>query len=809
MVSQVDHFDTIFVSSEFEALILENSLIKQHQPHYNILLKDDKGYPFVRLSHGPYPRFTLANKTADDGARYFGPFGARGETRAAIDAVCAAFRLPTCTRRFPRDIGKERPCLNHHMGRCDGFCRGEPDAEEYQKRIEQACSLLSGHYKTLARELKTEMEHEAEQLHFEQAAVLRDRIAAIEVLGKRQKVIAGVCADTDVWGLYTGAAKSGCAVVHVEDGSVTGRETSIFTAPTDETEADTLSALLSQYYLPRGVLPREILLPFAVDELSGLETVLTSRAGHRVTLRVPQRGEKAELLAMAERNAREEVERVTTAAEREDKTLRSLAAMCGLSAAPKRMESYDISNTGASDIVASMVVYAGARPLKRDYRHFKMKSVTAHPDDYASMEEVLTRRLQRYADGDEKFAPLPDVFLIDGGMTHAAVAEKVCAAFGLHIPIFGMVKDDRHRTRALTTAEGHEIDLHADPAVFALIGQIQEETHRFAIAYHHESHTRSSVASALDGIPNIGEVRKRKLLARFKSVKAIREAELPALQSELRRAETAEGVSCDLLIDLQGPELRVGALFAPLTLREGDTLTLGEAFPVPPILTGNLQDGDELLLDDGARSLRVLDARAMTCRVERGGVLRSRKSLAVAGRELPASALTEMDMENLSRAREYGVTALMQPFVRGADDLRAVRAVLRETGAQELKIFAKIENMTGLHRLDEILPLADVVVIARGDLGNAMPLWELPRAQTLIARKCRAAKRPFMVSTQMLHSMHHAAVPTRAEVTDVYQAARSGADYLLLTGETAVGEYPVEAMTYFAKIAANGWADAE
>ena len=254
----------------------------------------------------------------------------------------------------------------------------------------------------------------------------------------------------------------------------------------------------------------------------------------------------------------------------------------------------------------------------------------------------------------------------------------------------------------------------------------------------------------------------------------------PWLES-LRRAETAEGVSCDLLIDLQGPELRVGALFAPLTLREGDTLTLGEAFPVP----------------------------AMTCRVERGGVLRSRKSLAVAGRELPASALTEMDMENLSRAREYGVTALMQPFVRGADDLRAVRAALRETGAQELKIFAKIENMTGLHRLDEILPLADVVVIARGDLGNAMPLWELPRAQTLIARKCRAAKRPFMVSTQMLHSMHHAAVPTRAEVTDVYQAARSGADYLLLTGETAVGEYPVEAMTYFAKIAANGWADAE
>ena len=536
MVSQVDRFDTIFVSSEFEALVLENSLIKQHQPRYNILLKDDKGYPFVRLSRGEYPRFTLANKTADDGARYFGPFGARGETRAAVDAVCAAFRLPTCTRSFPRDIGKERPCLNRHMGRCDGFCTGEPDAAEYRRRVDQAAALLSGHYKSLVRELRGEMEREAEQLHFERAAVLRDRISAIELLGKRQKVIAGVCSDTDVWGLYAGAAKSGCAVVHVEDGSVTGCEANVFAVPAGETEADTLSALLSQYYLPRGALPKEILLPFPVGETEELAALLTGRAGHRVTLRVPQRGERAELLAMAGRNAREEVERVTTAAEREDRTLGNLAAMCGLAAAPGRMESYDISNTGASDIVASMVVYAGARPLKRAYRRFRIKSVSAHPDDYASMEEVLTRRFQHYADGDEKFAPLPDILLIDGGKTHAAVAERVCRAFSLTIPVFGMVKDDRHRTRALTTSGGHEIDLRADPAVFALIGRIQEETHRFAVTYHHESHTRSSFASALDGIPNIGEVRKRKLLAEFKSVKAVREAPQEALQNVLGRA---------------------------------------------------------------------------------------------------------------------------------------------------------------------------------------------------------------------------------------------------------------------------------
>ena len=536
MVSQVDHFDTIFVSTEFEALILENSLIKQHMPRYNILLKDDKGYPFVRLGTEHYPRFTMASKPADDNALYFGPFGGRNETRAAIDAICAAFRLPTCSRKFPRDIGKDRPCLNHHMGRCDAFCRGTPDEDEYLRRIGQAEELLNGHYRRLTRALREEMEQEAADLHFEQAAALRDRIRAIEVLGKRQKVIAGICADTDIWGVYRGALKCGSAVLHIEDGSVTGRDLNLFAAPQDESEQMILSALLPQYYLNKSVLPREILLPCEIEGAAELAQILTERAGRKVTLHVPQRGEKAELLAMAQRNAREDVERVTTAQERENRTLTQLAGMLSLPELPGRMESYDISNTGASDIVASMVVYAGARPLKRDYRRFKMKSVTEHPDDYASMEEVLTRRLQRYADGDEKFAPLPDVFLIDGGMTHAAVAEKVCAAFGLHIPIFGMVKDDRHRTRALTTAEGHEIDLHADPAVFALIGQIQEETHRFAITYHHESHTRSSVASALDGIPNIGEVRKRKLLARFKSVKAIREAELPALQSELGRA---------------------------------------------------------------------------------------------------------------------------------------------------------------------------------------------------------------------------------------------------------------------------------
>ncbi len=541
MVAQVDHFDTIFVSSEFEALILENSLIKQHMPHYNILLKDDKGYPFVRLGKEAYARFTLVNKPVDDGARYFGPFGGRGETRAAVDAVCAAFHLPTCTRRFPRDIGKERPCLNHHMGRCDGFCRGTPDEAEYRARLEQATQLLSGHYRQLTRAMREEMEREAAALRFEQAAALRDRINAIESLGKRQKVIAGICADTDIWGVYRGAAKCGWAVIHVEEGSVTGRETDVFTAPTDEAEADMLAALLNQYYLPRAVLPREILLPCETPDAEELAGVLSERAGHRVSVHVPQRGDKAELLRMAERNAREDVERVTTLAERENRTLAALAQMLGLSGAPERMESYDISNTGASDIVASMVVYEGAKPKKSAYRRFRMKTVSGRPDDYASMEEVLTRRLRHYLDGDEKFLPLPDVMLIDGGVTHAQVAERVCAAMDVPLPIFGMVKDDRHHTRALVTAAGREIDLHANPAVFALIGQIQDETHRFAITFHHESHTRSATRSALDEIPGVGPARRAALLKAFKSVRAIREADLETLEQAVPK-NTAQAV---------------------------------------------------------------------------------------------------------------------------------------------------------------------------------------------------------------------------------------------------------------------------
>lgn len=534
MVSQVDHFDTIFVTSEFEALVLENSLIKRHMPRYNILLKDDKGYPLVRLSRGRYPKFTLVNRPANDGAKYFGPFGGRYETRQAVDAVCQALRLPTCRRQFPRDIGAERPCLNFHMGRCDGFCRPEMPEAEYDRRMEQAAQLLEGRSKQLLRDMTAEMEAEAEALRFEQAAQLRDRIQAISALSKKQTVIAGLCADTDVWGVFRGAGKSGYAVLHMENGDLVGRETELLTAPMEESAAELLAAVTAQYYLPRAILPHEILLCVDTGDCEELSEALTQRAGHKVWVHVPQRGEKSTLADMAVRNAQEEVRRATTAEEKTAYTLEALQKMLNLPQPPRRMESFDISNTGASDIVASMVVYQGAKPLKSAYRRFQIKELTGgHPDDYGSMREVLRRRLQRAADGDEKFLPLPDVFLIDGGVTHADAVREVAEQFGCTVPIFGMVKDDRHRTRALVTPEGREIGIVNDQAVFSLVGQIQEETHRFAITYHHQHHTKSAMRSVLDGVPGLGPKRQAELRKHFGTVKAIREADETALAAVL------------------------------------------------------------------------------------------------------------------------------------------------------------------------------------------------------------------------------------------------------------------------------------
>ena len=536
MVSQIDHFDVIIADSEFEALVLECSLIKRHQPRYNILLKDSKGYPYVRLSNEAYPKFSLASKAAEDGARYFGPYAGRHSTQGIIDAL----RLPSCNKKFPRDIGKERPCLNFHMGKCDGYCRGDELQEQHAQAIAQAVSLLEGRFKDVQRELTAEMERAAEELRFEQAAQLRDRMRAIELLGKRQKVIAASLADTDVAGFFRGTAKSCFVVLHFVDGELAAKDFDLLETPMEEEEGVVLSSLMREYYVGRTRLPKQILIPCELPDQAPLTRMLSEQVGCRVELVTPQRGAKMDLIKLANQNAREEVERATTHEERRNKLLEALGKMLSLETAPKRMESYDISNTGSSDIVASMVVYVDGKPLKRDYRRFKLKDMVG-PNDYASMEQVLTRRFRRYLDGDEKFSGRPDLLLIDGGHEHVKVAARVLETLNLDIPAFGMVKDDRHRTRALVHPDGREIGIQSVPAVFALIGQIQEETHRFAIEYHRQLQAGHVKTSVLDKIPGVGEKRRQQLLKHFKTVKAIKAASLDQLR-EVVPQNTAQAV---------------------------------------------------------------------------------------------------------------------------------------------------------------------------------------------------------------------------------------------------------------------------
>ena len=523
MVSSIHHFDVIVADSEFEALVLECALIKRHQPKYNILLKDSKGYPYIRLTvKEEYPRFDLSNKVTEDGARYFGPYGSRGVSNAIIDSLLDTFRLPTCHKKFPRDIGKGRPCLNFHMGKCDGYCRREMDQSRYRESTEQIVRLLEGKQGEVLKDLNAQMAQAAEELQFERAAALRDRVRAVELLSKRQKVV-GRLADTDVVGFFRGQAKSCFVVLHFAEGELAAKDMDLIETPMEGEEEQVISALVSQYYGGREDLPRDILLPCELDDEVALTRMLSETAGRRVNLVTPQRGAKLELIRLARTNAVEEVERATSREERQSKTLEALGKILGLEKAPNRIESFDISNEGADAMVASMVVFEHARPKKKDYRHFKIKSLEG-PDDYHSMEEVLTRRLRRYLDGDTDFGALPDLFLIDGGQEHAKIAEGVLKELGLHVPTVGMVKDDRHRTRALIDAQGREFGIQGNPPLFALIGQIQEETHRFAIEFHRKQRSKSVKGSALDAIPGVGETRRRALLRRFKSITAIKAA---------------------------------------------------------------------------------------------------------------------------------------------------------------------------------------------------------------------------------------------------------------------------------------------
>jgi len=528
MVSQIDSFDTIVASSEFEALVLECSLIKRHMPRYNILLKDDKGYPFVRVDvKKDFPTMEMVGKVQEDGAKYFGPFGGRYITQQLLDAIRVALKLPNCSHNFEKGSKQGRVCLNFHIGNCDGWCKMENAQAAYRERMEQAMSLLKGDYKKLAAELRRKMEQAAEELRFEEAASLRDRAAAIEKLSQKQLVTAGASSQTDVIGYFENESRACFAVLHFADGALLDKEYEFLTPAQQVSEA--VASLVKQYYLRSGMAPKEILLPTEMEDGDLFAELLSQTYGKKVRIRTPQRGDGVRLVQLALENAKEEVERVTSKEEKHQATLRALGELMGLLEIPKRLESYDISNTAGTDIVASMVVFEEGRPKKKDYRHFRIRDLEDQ-DDYASMRQVIRRRFKRYLENDPKFSVLPDALLIDGGAAHVTCAEEELEALGVSVPVFGMVKDDRHRTRGLVTAQNEELGLTGNPALFALIGKIQEETHRFAITYHRKEQSKHIRTSQLENIPGIGKSRSSLLLKTFKSVKAIREADVEMLK---------------------------------------------------------------------------------------------------------------------------------------------------------------------------------------------------------------------------------------------------------------------------------------
>ena len=536
MVSKIDHFDVIVAASEFEALVLECSLIKRYMPKYNILLKDDKGYPYLRLNMKDiYPKITMVSKIADDGALYFGPYGSRGVTQSVIEAIRLTLKLPNCNKEFPRDIGKDRPCLNYHMNQCAGWCQAGKSSVEYRALMEQARQLLMGNYKSVAAEIKEQMLTAAENLDFELAAGLRDRLNAVEALGQKQLVTAGTLADTDVIGYGESETKACFAVLHFSGGNLLDKDYEVFTIP-DEKEA-AVSALMKQYYLSRGFAPKHILLPFEIDDGQLFAQLLEERFGRKVHLRIPQRGDNVRLVELANKNAQEEAARLTSKEEKHSGAIKLLEKMLGLDNL-HRMESFDISNISGTDIVAGMVVFEDGKPKKSDYKRFRLEGL-AGQDDYASMRQVVERRFRHYVAGDKGFEQKPDILLIDGGVTHANTALEALQGLNVDIPVFGMVKDDRHRTRALVTPDGKQINIDSQQAVFALIGSIQEEVHRFAITYHRQLRSKRLRYSELDKIPGVGPKRKEQLLKSFHSIAAIRQATLPELERLLPKDAAA------------------------------------------------------------------------------------------------------------------------------------------------------------------------------------------------------------------------------------------------------------------------------
>ena len=521
LVDNIYDFDFIVTSSELDALVLECSLIKQYNPKYNILLKDDKGYNYIKITKEPYPRISYALNCKDEKAEYLGPFTSGFTAKQAVEEANRIFMLPSCHKVFPRDFRKERPCLNYHIKRCIGVCTGKIKQEEYNEMIRSAIEYMQNGSKASVEQLTEQMYEASENLEFEKAAKLRDRINAIEKMKDSQEIFSDKTFDFDVIALAQNVELASVAVMCYRGGRITDK-VNYFIG--DEYESgQMLSDFMIGFYSERPErLPKIIYLDKQPDDSAVLEEYFASLCGHKVTLTVAQRGEGLSRVLLAKKNASEYLSMKVGRTVKEINALEDLAKLLGLSKIPTIIESYDISNLGEDSRVGGMVVYRNGRPYKAGYRKFTIKNVVGQ-NDYACMQEVIRRRLQRYLDGDESFAPLPDLILLDGGKGHVSAVHKVLDDMNISVALYGLVKDEKHRTRAIA-AEGEEIQINANKKLFSLLTNIQDEVHRFSLSFQQQTHKKKTYELELTKIKGIGEAKALALIKHFKTKQALKEA---------------------------------------------------------------------------------------------------------------------------------------------------------------------------------------------------------------------------------------------------------------------------------------------
>lgn len=528
MVENVDRFDYIVTGSEFEALVLECSLIKQHSPKYNILLKDDKGYSYIRISEGEYRKISAVFNKKDDGSEYIGPYLSSYSVRQSVDAANKIFKLPQCNKVFPRDFGKSRPCLNYYISQCCGLCTGKIKKSDYDEAVDGAVAFLKGDSRDIIADLRVKMEKAAEELDFEQAAKLRDRINSIERIKEKQKVVYKSVEEQDVFATADIDGSVCLAVLRFSNGRLFDSEHFFFDDPGDK--EGMRSDFITSYYSMRDNIPKRVTVDGEVADRELLEQWLSEKKGKKVTVFVPARGEQLEIVNMCRKNAEEKLAIKKGRTGREIAVLDELKELLGLKKTPEYIESYDISHTAGQDSVAGMIVFKGGKPYRKAYKRFSIKSFDGN-DDYRAMNEVLTRRFSEYEkskDSTEGFGKLPDLILLDGGVGQVHAVEPVLREFGLKIPLFGMVKDNRHRTRAIS-GDGGEIAINSKRQVFTLVSEIQNEVHRFSVAYHHQKHAKRGLSLSLTEIEGVGEKRASALLKYFKTMTAIKNAEVDEL----------------------------------------------------------------------------------------------------------------------------------------------------------------------------------------------------------------------------------------------------------------------------------------